>query len=227
MSGLSELTERLKAIVLGESVLVPARFDVSCLEKLSEIYVSGIITEARRVNKLLLAMSNAQVTATAAGCGPAPISVHAQLEQIANAVMGVVNPYWLCRINAADMELSPVDILKMLATLGTIESGIGQPVVSVTVAVALAPKPVVPYYPSYYAEWLGRKMADSMFIMDKKAKAKGKALKLAILKLMDDFIAFKYEHKELACGETPTPETHPIKDVDVATWYEEHKPEGA
>jgi hypothetical protein len=222
---MTELKEKLKAVVLGETVLVPARFDVSCLEKLSLIAGSGIVAEGRRIVKLLYAMSN-QVVA-AAGCGSSPVSVHAQMEQIAESVMGIVNPYWLCRIHADDAELAPDDALKLLSVLGTIESGIGQPVKSVSVASALALKPVVPHYSSYLAEWLGRKLADEKFIMDKKAKAKGEAVKRAILKLKDDFIFFKYHGLHIECGQVPTPESHPIEDVDVAAWYEEHKPEGA
>jgi hypothetical protein len=223
---MSELIAKLKAVVLGESVLVPARFDVSCLEKLSLIAGSGIVAEGRRIVKLLYAMAN-QTIVTTVGCGGSPVSVHAQMENIAKATMGIVNPYWLCRIHADDAEMAPEDVLKLLATLGSIESSIGQPVASVVVAVALAPKPVVPHYSSYLAEWLGRKQYDEKFFMDKKAKAHGEAVKRAILKLKDEFILFKYHGLHIDCGQVPTPASHPIEDVDVAVWYEEHKPEGA
>lgn len=222
---MNELREKLKAIVLGENALIPARFDVSCREKLAVIAVSGVINESRRVVRLLYDMSN-QPSVVTTGCG-SPVSIHAQLEQIAEATMGITNPYWLCRIHADDMELAPEEMLKLLATLGTIEFGIGQPVAPVIVAVSLAPKPTVPHYSSYLSEWLGRKLADSKFLMDKKSKAKTEAVKRAILKLLDEFLLLKYHGLHIECGQVPTPQSHPIEPIDVAVYYKEHKPAGA
>jgi len=202
-----ELHWLLSEILLPEVITVPSKFAVKNLNELEKM--GSPYGEAQFVKRLLFP-----------GVG------HDEAKILAQAAMGVVDPYLLCREKVWDMNLTPREKLKLYAKLGDLEKPLGLPVLEVNVDEALTP-----YEQTHEESYLMKYIRDQRRVLNffKGLRQKYYSHRFEVLELQDKFTSLRFPYKKIVpCGQVVTPETHPIRnEYDEVKWWEANKPNWA
>ena len=116
--------------------------------------------------------------------------------------MGLVDPYYLCQEKVWAQELTPEQKLKLYSLLGPLAESVGEPVVTVVTAVALAlrvPAPSERWFDKYRAWW----NSDDRFWKAKRKQYPKKAQEIRALG--EKHMAGKY-HRTEGCNVPMTEE---------------------
>lgn len=213
--------DELSKVVLPEKIVVPAVFEpqasnISALETVSFISIYG------QAQKTLRKMASG-------------IYSHNERKKLAEAEMGLVNPYLLCEQGFYG-NWSPVEKLKLLSLLGDVDKMVHNPVVEILARTALSPETqvesgeevIVPLDdPEYWSKRNMASVADIRFWQDAR-RGYPQSVVNKIAEMGRKWHAEKYgtASSQRACGSARPHEMYPWKQEMVAVKYwNEHREE--
>ena len=186
---MTDLQERLAAINLPDVVVVQAKFAAAVTNREGLEAAGAPYGEAQAIKRVLCR-------------GLTHKESKERIRAVGKAFMGLVDPYYLCQEKVWAQDLTPEDKLKLYSLLGRLAESVGESVVTVVTAVALAPRIPAPserWFDKYRAWW----NADDRFWKAKRKQYPKKAQEIRVLG--EKHMAGKY-HRTEGCNVPMTEE---------------------